>query len=43
MEYTLAELFPELNVKLNPAVYTATTADLEKNTYFTQLVESIKD
>ena len=41
MDYSLKELFPELNAKLNPSVYSPNQTDLENNTYFTHLVQNI--
>lgn len=38
MEYSLKELFPELNNKLSPSIYEVSVSDLESNSYFTQLV-----
>ena len=43
MEYSLKELFPELNNKLSPSIYEVSVSDLENNSYFTQLVELIRN
>ena len=43
MEYSLKELFPELNNKLSPSIYEVSASDLESNSYFTQLVELIRN
>lgn len=43
MEYTLQEMFPELQVKISPEIYSPSVADLENNSYFSYLLELIKE
>lgn len=43
MEYTFQEIFPELQTKLSPEVYSPSLSDLEHNSYFHHLVDLIRN